>query len=39
MTRAMNQAALMRARQLLFAAADQDHSAIKGQKLFVGQMG
>ena len=39
MTGPVNQPALMRLRQLLFAAPDQDHGAIKGQELVVAQMG
>ena len=39
MTGPVNQPALMRSRQLLFAAPDQDHRAIKGQELVVAQMG
>ena len=33
----VNQPALMRSRQLLFAAADQEHRAIKRQELVVAQ--
>ena len=39
MTGPMNQPALMRSRQLLLAAPDQDHGAIEGQELVVAQMG
>ena len=35
----MNQATLIGARQLLFAAPDQDHRAIKGQELLFAQIG